>query len=148
MNHPLFPKAHKATDFPQKSILSFIKIKRLAGSAKNKVVLVFDGYSREIGTDYPEENYNVIFSRTISADEKIKKIVEKIGNRKSTIVVSDDKEVKFIARSQGARHMSVEEFIKPKGKIKGQARESLAPPELSYTQMRKINEELSRVWLK
>ena len=79
-------------------------------------------------------------------------MVEESANRKNIIVVSDDKEIKFMIRSLGAQHLSIEDFIgrdegpaEAKGKKKSK---ELSKQELNYTQMRDIDEELKKIWLK
>jgi hypothetical protein len=69
------------------------------------------------------------------------------------VVVSDDKEIKFFAKSLGAKIKATEEFIKPKTKSLGvdnrkkQPRDEFFDYELTYTQRSKINEELRKIWL-
>lgn len=88
----------------------------------------------------------VVFSRSESADRRIKKLIELIPNPKNVIVVSDDKEVKFFAKSCRASTESVEDFLSAQKKL---ARKVARAPEaeISYTQMHKINEELKKIWL-
>ncbi len=87
----------------------------------------------------------VLFSRKISADDKIKRIVEESSDRKNIIVVSDDGQLKFVIKSLGARSMGIEEFIKTKEKP-GALREDIIKPELSYSAVHKINQELKKIW--
>ncbi|MCX5704284.1 MAG: NYN domain-containing protein, partial [Candidatus Omnitrophica bacterium] len=95
------------------------------------------------------ENACIIFSRKISADEKIKMLVEETANRKSTVVVSDDKEIIFMVRSLGAHPMSVAGFIGAKEKSRPRvSREEAQDIELNYSQRHRINEELKKLWLK
>ena len=138
------------------SLLGFIKINKLCGSPRNKITVVFDGYS-----DFLESiNYadiDVVFSRKETADERIKKMVESSGNPKNIVVVSDDKEIVFFIKSLGARPMSVEEFIGSSSASKGQGhfgddiqekKGSLLKSELTYSQIQEINKELKNIWLK
>lgn len=147
INHPLFSRAHKQTEDPPGILLTFIREKRLTGSPKNKISLVFDGYPKSNTPSLDEENVNVIFSRKISADEKIKMMVEEQANRKNIVVVSGDRQICFMVKLLGACSMKIEEFIKAKEKPPRQKKE-LLKPELSYSQMHKINQELSKIWLK
>ncbi len=88
----------------------------------------------------------VIFSRVESADERIKKLLELIPNPKNVVVVSDDKEIIFFAKSCGAKSQSVEGFLSFQDKERS-ARAGAPVPEITYTQMHKINEELKKLWL-
>jgi len=147
INHPQFHRRHRLSDNPQAALLAFIKTERLTGSPKNKIAIVFDGYPPSgISLDGAEAGF--IFSRKINADEKIKKIVEESANRKNIVVVSDDKEIKFMVKSLGARALGVEEFIAREEKSeRGEKKEALKQ-ELNYTQIDAINKELSKLWLK
>jgi len=127
------------------TLLEFIRANRLCGSPKNRVTVVFDGYPVSLEPSYNDRNTQIIFSRNLSADEKIKMIVEESANRKNIVVVSDDKEIKFIVKSLGARSIGIEEFIKAKEKSQ---KKEVIKPELNYSQIHKINQELRKIWLK
>ena len=151
IRHTIFIKHTPRNIKEQKAqLLEFIKTKGLCGSCRNKVTVVFDGYPSSgagQGLDHGQHS-SIIFSRHISADEKIRIMVEESADRKNIVVVSDDKEIKFMAKTMGARHMGIEAFIVPKLKSKGYVQGSTPEPELSYIQMHKINQELRKLWLK
>lgn len=126
-------------------LLEFIKINRLCGSAKNKITVIFDGY--------PDNSYlrgdndiEVIFARVESADERIMKMVKDSPNHKSMVVITDDKEIKLFAKSYQAKAQGIEEFISRKEKSQRRVGDSLKP-EITYTMMHKINQELRKIWL-
>ncbi|MCX5709610.1 MAG: NYN domain-containing protein [Candidatus Omnitrophica bacterium] len=146
-NHPDFcRKARKSLADPRQALASLIKTSRLSGSPRNQVDIVFDGYPGERGAVEPS-GLNIIYSRDISADERIRKMLEAAANPKSIVVVSDDKEIRSFAGIFGAQHLSVEDFLV--SKEEGAAlKRKLAEPEISYTAKHKINEELRRIWLK
>lgn len=150
INHPLFLKVRKpAIENPQKQLLVFLRTQRLTGSSKNKVFIIFDGYP--LKGIVPGENLThiqVIFSLRLSADEKIKMLVEESANRKNIVVVSDDKEIGYTVKALGARIMRIEEFINSKQKYMSLKDKGLITPEISYSQMHKINQELRKIWLK
>jgi len=90
----------------------------------------------------------VIFSRKISADDKIRKLVEESGNRKNMVVVSNDRQIQSMAKMLGATIAGIEAFVKY-DKMAQTARKDLeADPKLTFTQMQKINDELRKLWLK
>ena len=89
----------------------------------------------------------MIFSFDISADEKIIKLIEKSTRRKDTIVVTDDRELRFLVRSLGVNVIGVEDFIRPKEKD-GKRKKEEAETELTFTQKHDIDEELKKIWLK
>lgn len=149
INHPLFAKNHKKViKDSRKALLEFIRIRRLCGSPKNKITVVFDGHSNITELKQNDNNINVIFSKKETADEKIKKIVGKpLGNAKNIVVVSDDKDIRFFVKALGARSIGIEEFIGAKEKpIACQDSDSIKP-ELNYSQIQKINQELKKIWL-
>ena len=158
INHPLFAQVSKKSPDSRLALLEFISIKKPCGSPKNKVSLVFDGYPPDIyKTRYAYPGIDVIFSKSLTADEKIKAMLEKALNCRVIVVVSDDKEIKFFARATGARATGIEEFINSavpditaldrKKNFKTPKSESLKP-ELTYVQINKINKELKNLWLK
>lgn len=147
INHPLFERSRKQNGQPALNIISFISQKRLTGSLKNKIILVFDGFPQCPSNNSGYGEVSVIFSRKISADEKIKKIVEGSLNRKNIIVVSNDREIKFAVNSLGACSMQIEEFVGRKEKSQKRTRKQSLKDELNYSQKHDINEELTRIWL-
>jgi len=123
-----------------------IKLKKLCGSLNNRVWVIFDGYQDRSTDNLDEPNFKVIYSRGESADNRIKKIIELTSNPKNVKVVSDDKEIKFFVKSCKARSVSVEEFLCVKDKLASKEA-ALLKPEITYSQMHKINEELKKIWL-
>jgi predicted RNA-binding protein with PIN domain len=145
INHPQFHLKGRQFDHPQPALLAFIKSKNLTGSRRNQIMLVFDGFPP---AGVLLDGREVIFSRKISADEKIKRIVEESANRKNIIVVSDDKEIKFTTRSLGAKWLAVDEFIGPKEKSQAMVKKEAPKQALNYSQIDAINKELAKLWLK
>jgi predicted RNA-binding protein with PIN domain len=146
-NHPKFSKSipKKAAD-SRAALIQLIRTKKASESPHNKFWVVFDGFPQAALDNSDKGNIMVIFSRTESADERIKKLLELIPSPKNVVVVSDDKEIKFFAKSCGAKSQSVEDFLSLQDRqrtIKSVALE----PEITYTQIHKINEELKKLWL-
>ncbi|MFA5411253.1 MAG: NYN domain-containing protein [Candidatus Omnitrophota bacterium] len=148
INHPLFSQRHKQSEDPRHAVLTFIKTRRLTGSPKNSISVVFDGYPPSASAADADAGIDVVFSRKINADDKIKNMVEESSGRKNIIVVSDDKEIKFMAESLGAHSLGIEEFIQAKEKPEKRPKDDLIKPELNYSQIHKINQELRRIWLR
>lgn len=131
----------------REGLIRFIKEKKPQG--KNRVAIVFDGQKGVSSPPQQNSEIKVIFTKNISADEKIKKMVEK-GDAKQMVVVSDDKEIKFCVRNLGAKVLSVKEFIekglpnrRPTGKKMISPQEKKLP-----SQTKEITQELERLWLK
>lgn len=127
--------------------MEFIRLNICCGSRKNKVAVVFDGYPQAGGPDLSNLEINVIFSRGDTADEEIKRIIEGLKPAKNLIVVSDDNEIRYFARSAGAGMLGVEEFINKKKNLRNSNNEA-SDAKLTYAQMHKVNEELKKIWLK
>ncbi|MDD5027377.1 MAG: NYN domain-containing protein [Candidatus Omnitrophica bacterium] len=148
-NHPEFIKLipKKFLDL-RVALIQLIKMSGLVASPNNKCLVVFDGYADLCLDNLEAGNIEVAFSRRLSADERIKRLVELTINRKNIVVVSDDKEIRFFVRSCGAKSMSVEDFLGVQGNKRRPPGKNPAPEaELSYAQMHKINEELKKLWL-
>lgn len=150
INHPQFNPSSRGCSGVQGSLVEFIRMNRLTGSPKNKVIIVFDGYPKA-GQDIPEEpGMLCLFSRTIEADEKIMKLVEESAQRRNIIVVSDDRQVQMGARLLAAQTCGVKEFIcgkKNKGRPPSLGSEERDDDKISYSKMQKINAELKKRWL-
>ncbi|MFA4993421.1 MAG: NYN domain-containing protein [Candidatus Omnitrophota bacterium] len=149
INHPQFKPRESKSPNIQTSLADFIRINRLSGSAKNKVILVFDGYP-PAGGDLPEEEGLLcLFSRMIEADELIKRLIEESGRPGDIIVVSDDKGVQLAVRFLKARICPVEDFIC--GSKSKRAFDSLCRQRdektIPYSKMQAINAELKKKWL-
>ena len=152
INHPHFVRrSNKKIKNQRLALLELIKSGRLTGSPKNKVIVVFDGYpdsndSQEAGYAF-DSTVSVVFSRSLTADERIKIITEKFANPKNTITVSDDKELRLCIRSIKGRVLGVEEFICSK-EAPRESRDDEIKAELSFSQKDRIDQELKKLWLK
>jgi predicted RNA-binding protein with PIN domain len=128
------------------ALIQFLRIEKPCGSSKNKVTIVFDGYSGDFSLSGLE--FEVIFSCEDSADARIKKILENSSAAKSSVVVSDDRQIRDFARLCGAVSLGIDGFLNPPQKKASGRKEELIKADLSYSQAHKINEELKRLWLK
>ena len=146
IKHPLASRYLNKFKDSRYGLLRFIRDNHLTGSMKNSVLVVFDGYrgNIELGSELGIE---VIFSQEESADEKIKKLIQNNPNNKSTIVVSDDREIRFFVKGYNSGTMTVEDFISVSKKNK-QRKGEYVKEELSYSQRLKIDRELAKLWLK
>jgi len=147
-NHPLFSRINKKDTSVHISLVTFIISRRLTGSPKNKATIVFDGYPAGGYAVKDVQSFNILFSRKITADELIEKIVESLSGRKNIIVVSDDREIRFAVKSLGARCIGVEEFIGKKERKRTSGEEEAIKAELNFTQKEQINKELRSLWLR
>ena len=151
IRHPSFSYSKKIKD-ERLALVEFIKIRRPCGSLRNKITIVFDG-NPDITQGKSKNGFvNIIFTKKETADEWIKRIVESEENPKNIAVVSDDKEIRFFVKSLGARSVGVEEFIDSKERLRNRQKNdidsSIIKPELTYSQIQKINQELKKIWLR
>jgi len=143
---------------PHIALINYIKHKKLSGSNRNKVMIVFDG---SINNDAAKEReFAIRFSLERSADDLIKAQVQTAAHKAQVVVVSDDREIRDFSKLSGAGIMSVAEFAhtsKPLDQTAGarsQAGKRVSRPqlsenkEISYTTQREITEELKKIWLK
>ena len=143
INHSkLRDKIGKAQDC-RLALLELIRLDKLCGSPRNEVVVVFDGWPPPSTLNYAYPNFKVIFSKDICADRRIKDILEASGGLKNTVVVSNDKEIVFYARSCRAKTENVEEFLSRSASLTAKP---LGAAPLTYAQIRDINEELRKRW--
>lgn len=145
LHHPDLTSPRRGCD-PRFALVDFILKYKLTGSRKNKVTLVFDGYPPATLKGEPPDNIEIMFSRKETADQTIRRLLEKAATAKSILVVSDDKEIKIFTRLIGARSLAVKDFLGRKNKT-AFPQDSSLKPELSYSQIDKINQELRKIWL-
>jgi predicted RNA-binding protein with PIN domain len=128
-----------------------IKSKKLCGSLKNSVTVVFDGYPGGFDAGHTDGRNAVIFSMDETADEIIKRIIEGAKNKRAIAVVTDDKEIVYCAKYAGCSHIRVEEFLSratTKCVQEDPKEKNLSKQDLNFSQVNKINEELKKLWLK
>ncbi len=107
------------------------------------VIIVFDG-KEGIPSALSATNY-VRFTRGESADDYIKRAVEKEKDRSKIFVVTNDKSIIGYVRYLGARVMPPDEFMGgPKHKRKPTNDKESIPEVIK----KRINEELLELWLK
>jgi len=153
----LFARLNKKTEDKKFALLDFIRLSLLCGKSNNKAMVVFDGYPDFLEKAAYKTDIDVVFSREETADERIKKIIEASPVPKNIVMVSDDKEIVFFAKSMGAKAMAAEELIsrapgarryKPGQRKENQEQKEDLEPKISYSSMQKINQELRKIWLK
>ncbi|MFH1888504.1 MAG: NYN domain-containing protein [Candidatus Omnitrophota bacterium] len=147
INHITFAPARKKITDPRRALLEFIKKRMREKKSRNKIILVFDGYSGMSGKPPEEYGIEAIFSGDETADLIIRRMVESSKRPGDIAVVSDDREIQFFIKSAGASPVGVEEFINPEAKTQ-RKKEELIKTELNYSQISRINQELKTLWLK
>ena len=143
--HRLPVLAQKTLEDARNDLIRFIEIHRPQGSFNNSVTIVFDG---QIGMGGPPDasGVKIIFSSGESADDYIKRAVSRSPHKKSTVVVTDDRDIQFYVRAQGAQVKSVDEFLSRKEAEKNsEAAED--SKYISKTLEYKITAEFEQIWL-
>jgi len=145
----------KEFDEARVSFIKLIEIHRPHGSVRNTLTIVFDGKPGMTNVTSTSV-VKVIFSQGESADDRIKSMVAKADNKKNMVVVTDDREIRYNVRAQGARLQSTAEFtakLRTSTARANQLVKSKSPEEasgkkqISRTAEFKINKELEQVWL-
>ncbi|MCP4214303.1 MAG: hypothetical protein GY765_06585 [bacterium] len=89
-------------------------VKRFQESRKSNVVLVFDGEPGKEDLPQikdPNSKFSVVFPRMgDSADDEIKKILNRFNYFKDVILVTSDRELKSFAKKKGAKTVNAIEF--------------------------------------
>lgn len=119
---------------------------------KQAITIVFDGYD-DSGGQIIREGFKVIFSANLSADDKIKNLVERSHDKRQIVVVTDDKEILFFVKALGANILKVADFIFWISGRQAQERNKSSQVQdddksLDYRQVLDINRELKKRWLK
>jgi predicted RNA-binding protein with PIN domain len=129
----------------RQKLIRYIEKVSPQGSDKNMVTIVFDGRADIFG-NFVQSAVKVFFSQNESADDKIKRLVLDSEQKSSTIVVTNDRDIQYSVRSEGAKAISVEEFFGPSKKFStGDTKDNKA---ISKSVEFKINAELEKIWLK
>lgn len=126
---------------PHQDLISYIRKNKLTGSRNNKVLIVFDG---GVNFEAIEQRgiFEILFSGELTADDLIKKRLSRIKNKKEVVIVSDDRELRDAAKSEGARSCRIASFIK----VKNEPQEN--QKKISPTLAHEITQEMRKIWLK
>ena len=129
---------------PHADLLHYIDAHRLTGSPNNRAVIVFDGF--EPSNQLLASPYSILFSDDDTADEVIKRWIERAEHRATVVVVSDDREISLCARGEGAIAMGTKAFLelgKRPTSAPGSAESELS---LDSAARERITRELESIW--
>ncbi|MCU0666927.1 MAG: NYN domain-containing protein [Candidatus Omnitrophica bacterium] len=130
-----------------RALAVLIRHYNLCGKSSNSVTVVWDGFAPSQMSRDLYSGVIFVFSSDISADDKIRNMLEEAENTKNIIVVSDDKQVQASARLFKARYQRIEEFLKPAAKAFRQKRDGASlSDKLTHAQQCQINKELLNLW--
>ena len=140
------PRLDKANlEDSRKALISLLSVYQPQGSKRNRVTVVFDGLAGNFSALQPDPSIGIIFTQGESADDKIKRMVEKSDNPRNITVVTNDREIQRFARQNNAQVKTVEEFLEkcratgPKGRVDDKI---IGPLEAA-----EINQEMKKIWL-
>ncbi|MCM8818800.1 MAG: NYN domain-containing protein [Candidatus Omnitrophica bacterium] len=99
----------KTIEFSKEFLIDILeKYKRKHPSIE--ITVVFDGAPSSFDI-YREKRIKIVFSQDITADEKIRKILENKKNKNKIYVVSDDREIGEFTKILGGNIFKVKEFL-------------------------------------
>lgn len=129
----------------REALIRWIERLQPQGSWRNRVTVIFDGqpgvYGGRISSDI-----EVVFTRGETADDRIKAMILQAENASQCVVVTDDRNLQYSVRSQGASVFSVSEFV---GKVSSSRKSTggksskVIPENLRH----KIDSEFRDIWL-
>ncbi|MEW6088975.1 MAG: NYN domain-containing protein [bacterium] len=126
-------------------LIALIDKYKLTGSKNNTRTIVFDG-KRDVFSPCENGQRGVVFTQDETADNKIKRMVERSKNPREMVVVTDDNEIRYYTRGLGAEVRNIVEFF-AKAKRKSRASCSEKPSEYDESYL-EITDELKKIWLK
>ena len=134
------------------SLVKIIEKENLPGSVNNQLTIIFDG--RPGWVDTPGTlRVKVMFTGDRSADDQIKKIVAESQNKKSYVVVTDDRDIQYCVRSLGAKVLKVSAFLSKSKSHQDKAYVSQDSTDRENTKVipktveHQITTELEQLWL-
>jgi len=134
-------------------LIRWIEVYRPQGSTRNSVTVVFDG-QRNISHPPRDSFVRVIFTQGDSADNKIKHLVSRAQNKRSQIVVTNDRDIRHYVRALGAGVMAAQEFLarmscdREEGRGTPPAAMHHASKGISRVLEHEITREMKAVWLR
>jgi predicted RNA-binding protein with PIN domain len=122
-----------------------IRLLETAGARNRQLKDVTVGFDGKCDVVAPQlrSSIRVVFSKGSSADKRIKQMLENSSFARDMAVVSDDREIRFYAGSAGAKRVCVAEFLK----MTASSCKQSDTFKLDGAKVRKINQELEKVWL-
>ena len=131
------------------ALIHFLDRRRPQGSLRNKLTVIFDG-NPEVWGGRMTSPVHVVFSRGETADDHIKRMVERSDHKKRLVVETDDKALGAAVKAAGARVLSGKVFLGQSRVVKRssvnteeEAEEKAIPSSLEAN----ITREMRRIWL-
>lgn len=135
-------------------LIKIIENENPQGSVNNQLTILFDGRPGRVDTP-GTIRVKVTFTGDQSADDRIKEIVTDAQNKKSYVVVTDDRDIQYYVRSLGAKVLKVADFLSHSKSHQDKTRSSLENPGDQHAAQgipqnvkEAINTELEKIWLR
>ncbi|MCG3205581.1 MAG: hypothetical protein KCHDKBKB_02303 [Elusimicrobia bacterium] len=123
-------------------LLRFLERTHPAGSAVNKIIVVFDG-KEDVDSPPWRGTVRVIFSKGETADAVIKRSVDLLSNPRNAVVITDDRDIQKWVSSSKAKVMGCKEFLRT---ATNKPKRSATPAKLDSDTAQGINEEFKKLW--
>ena len=133
-------------------LVKIIENENLPGSVNNQLTIFFDGRPGRVDTP-GTSRVKVAFTGDQSADDRIKEIVSDAKNKKSYVVVTDDRDIQYYVRSLGAKVLKVAEFLEKTKSHQDNSRAAEKPGDRDPSKIipkvleEKITTEFEGIWL-
>ena len=128
----------------REGLIAILELAQCSNKRLRNLTLVFDAKCVVVAPKI-NSTVNVVFSGGISADKKIRRMVESSTYARDISVVSDDRQVRSEINALGAKKLSVESFLKLISSSTAKGRNQAF--KLGREQEDMINKELEKVWL-
>ena len=147
------PEQSRRVEDERFNLVRHIERNRPQGSPANRITIVFDGYGNA-DERLNSSTVKVVLSQGRSADEVIKDMVSSSDNKKTIIVVTNDRAIQYAVRAEGAKVCKVDEFLgkmspaKTVQQTKTVKKDKDNPKNISHVMEHKINSEFENIWIK
>ncbi len=110
------PRWEKLSRLHQReAFLKFLEEEKTAGSPRNSLTVVLDGYSADL-KKMRFSKLRLVFSEDVDADTAIKRRVADLSNPREAVVVTNDRAIQEAVKGMGAQVMGCAEFLAVKNK--------------------------------
>ncbi len=125
----------------RQQFLKYLDESGIAGSARNTLTVVLDGYAAKL-EDMVFHRLRLVFSGDRDADSAIKDHVDEMPNAREAVVVTNDRAIQAAVKRMGAQVVSCEEFFQ----LRSAKRKIPKRETLDSASAESVNRELKRIW--
>lgn len=128
-------------DRQREQFLKYLDVSGIAGSERNRLTIVLDGYAAKL-KEMMFHRLQLVFSGDRDADSVIKDFVSEMTNPREAVVVTNDRAIQSAVKAMGARIMPCEEFFRLRSAKKSSEKREKMDSESAAS----VNRELKRLW--